>query len=856
MAPNLDPMRLDPSDFRFFLSEMRNSKSEEPLDFSYLDQSGEDLNHLILRGVVLDHANFYKCDLTGAKLQGASLNYADLTEAILRFARLSNAISRHAKLRRAILHRAKLCDAILSQADLREAVLTLRRPAQCRSERGGRQRRRFQSRKPERGAVIRRAAFRCGHQPCDILKESRLIGDFMMNESKEIEIKPAKGRPFLHWVGKQPLQRVTAFPAQLVEAISAETGEYHLNSEIWGDWATGFPRGGLLFHGDNKDVLAHLLANGFRGKVKLIYIDPPFDSGADYIRRVSLRGIKDASKIEGEIYSLGEQIQYTDIWTHDNYLQFMYERLLLLKELLSNDGSIYLHCDWHRSHLLRCLMDEVFGVDNILNEIIWKRTSARSDSKTYNHIHDTILFYGKSKEIRWNKLLLPHPEKYLERYYNYQEANGRRFMALNLTADGKRKGSSGMPWRGFDPNSLNNHWKYAIDTLEKLDSEGRIYWPDKEGGWPRLKKYLDETKGRVIQSIWDDVYTVNSQAEERTDYPTQKSEDLVRRIVKSSTFPGDIVLDCFIGSGTTTAVAQKLGRRWIGCDLNKGAIQTTLKRLQGVMQEQAEWLRQCASQPALPELGAQDAEPEPAQLSFAVYRVNDYDLQIQHNEAVNLACEHLGVTRTKTDRFFDGALGKKLVKIVPFNHPLTPLDLEEVKKELASRPDETRDVLVVCLGKELAADAWLTDWNRLRKATSLPNQIEAVELRSDPRYGGFFQHEPAQADVSIRREAGEILVKIQTFISPTILQRLQGQSGVLTPHIEDWRSMVDSVMIDLTYDGEVFNIFLADVPEKKDDLVQGSYALPAPKGETTVAVKITDMLGEEVLVTRRLSADG
>jgi hypothetical protein len=238
--------------------------------------------------------------------------------------------------------------------------------------------------------------------------------------------------------------------------------------------------------------------------------------------------------------------------------------------------------------------------------------------------------------------------------------------------------------------------------------------------------------------------------------------------------------------------------------------------------------------------------------TFSVYRVNDYDLQIQHNEAVNLACEHIGITRTKTDAFFDGVLGKKLVRIAPFNHPLSPLDLEEIKSELKNRPEEERDIVVASLGKELTVHAWLEDWNRLRKQGDFPNKIEVIELRSDPRYGGFFTHKPAQAKIKVQKTAKGIEVIIESFISPTIIERLKQQAGILTPQIDDWRAMVDSVMIDPAYNGEVFNVVLADVPEKKSDLVEGKYSLSAPEGETTVAVKITDMLGEEVLITQRV----
>lgn len=658
------------------------------------------------------------------------------------------------------------------------------------------------------------------------------------NETR-VEIKPAKGRPMLTWVGKKPLRHATAYPAQLVETFHASPPS-----------ALGKGDGGLglLFHGDNKDVLAYLLANGFRGKVKLIYIDPPFDSGADYVRKVNLRGITGA-KIDGEIYTLGEQIQYTDIWANDDYLQFIYERLLLLRELLAEDGSIYLHCDYRKSAYLRCVMDEVFGNENLQNEIVWKRTSARSDSKTFNHIHDMILFYSKGSGISFNNQVLPYNQEYIDRYFIYKESDGRKFATIDATQAGITRGESGKLWRGFNPAVKGNHWKFGVGELDRLDSIGKIYWPGKEGGWPRLKMYLDEQEGTAIQSIWTDVNAVNSQANERSDYPTQKPESLIERIIKSSSNAGDIVFDCFLGSGTTAAVAQKLGRRWIGADINKGAIQTTAKRLQSVIQERVESAK--SKTQTLP--GLEDEEtPSPAQLGFAVYRVNDYDLQIQHNEAFNLAVEHLGMARTKTDAFFDGTLGKKLVKIVPFNHPVTPLDLEEVKRELNNRPDEERDIVLVGLGKEVAIEAWLDEWNKLRKQGNIPNKIEVIELRSDPKYGGFFTHEPAKAKASFKRTDKGVEITIDDFISPTILERLKQQNKhnpLFQPQVNDWRSMVDSVMIDSAFDGKVFNITLADIPEKKNDLVDGKYVVEAKKG-ATIAVKVTDMLGEEVLVIK------
>lgn len=206
-----------------------------------------------------------------------------------------------------------------------------------------------------------------------------------MPAKKKIKLTPTKGRPMLHWIGKKPLTHLPVFPAQHVETFDP-TGEDAPNTA------------GRLYHGDNKEVLAHLLANGYRGQVNLIYIDPPFDSGADYVRKVQLRGPSATNKIEGEQYSLGEQVQYTDIWANDNYLQFMYERLILLKELLAEDGAIFLHCDPTRSHQLRFLLEEVLGQENFRNEIVWwYYNKMQGNVGRFAANHDVIIVYGKGK---------------------------------------------------------------------------------------------------------------------------------------------------------------------------------------------------------------------------------------------------------------------------------------------------------------------------------------------------------------------------------------------------------------------------------------------------------------------------
>lgn len=514
----------------------------------------------------------------------------------------------------------------------------------------------------------------------------------------EVKITLAKGRPMLTWVGKRPLSYVTAFPAQHVETFdpAGSLSQPPAHPELWKDWPVSYPQGGLLFHGDNKEVLGHLLANGFRGKVHLIYIDPPFDSGADYVRQVSLRGPKGTARLDGEGYTLGEQIQYTDIWANDNYLQFMYERLLLLKELLAEDGYIYVHLDSNRVHYLRAVLDEIFGEANYLNEIIWQQTSAHNDPGRFGRIHNNILLYGKSGAENLKTKLGSRSQAYIETWFKYalgpsgevivlkkgdQPPPGyRRFRLSDLRSPHPRPNLM-YKYKGYEPHP--NGWAVMIEKMDEYDRQDRLHYPSSPDGRIQLRNFLDEMDAPTLQDIWWDitaeaseeeilaaeavtdvwrgVRTLQGNSAQSTGYPTQKPEALLERIVLASSDPGQLILDCFVGSGTATAVAQKLGRRWIGCDINKGAIQTTSKRLQTIISEHTK----ISAQGKVVETDGSSNTPLAAQFAFTVWRVNDYDLAIQHNEAVNLACEHVGVQRTRTDTYFDGTLGKSLVKIIP-----------------------------------------------------------------------------------------------------------------------------------------------------------------------------------------------
>lgn len=642
------------------------------------------------------------------------------------------------------------------------------------------------------------------------------------------KVEKAKGRPMLHWVGKRAIDSVHSYPAQLVEQYACDGTEKDETN--------------LLFHGDNKEVLAYLLTNGYRGKVNLIYIDPPFDSKADYVRKVDLRGLNNKQIFQGEEQTISEQTQYADIWANDTYLQFMYERLILMRELLSTNGVIYVHCDWHRSHFIRNVLDEVFGQENFVNEIIWKRINAKGNVVSkWGAVHETVYFYCKGYDYTWNQPLRELDPEYVEEMYRYvEEGTGRIYRTGDLTVSSARASKGQIyDWKGYRL-SASRVWTYAKETMEQLDKDGRIIYT--KSGYPQFKRYLDENEGEKIPDLWDDITPVVGQ--KMLGYPTQKPEELLERIISASSNPNDIVFDCFSGSGTTAAAAQKLGRRWIGCDINKGAIQTTSKRLQNIIDEQRKGLQQNS----LPKTEETAAAPNPI-LSFRHYRINDYDLNIQHNEAFELALEYVGVTRKRTDSFFEGELGKRLVKVVPLNHPCTLLDIQAIETELKNRPDEDRDITMISLGKDSNVDKYLADYNK-RNAV---NKIDLIELRTDEKYGNFLIHQPAWADVKIRRiDGGKVSVKVDNFNSPTIIQRLKLDETIFRERVTDFRAMIDVLLVDTSYDGAVFNICYSDVPTKKTDLINGSYELPISPESKQVAVKIIDMLGEEVLIIEKI----
>lgn len=355
-----------------------------------------------------------------------------------------------------------------------------------------------------------------------------------------------------------------------------------------------------LFYGDNLDILRTYIEDE---SVDLVYLDPPFNSNATYNvlfrapggegSQAQIEAFEDswhwntsAENAFDEVIKSGnsdaaEMLRAMRSFLKENdmmaYLAMMAVRLLELHRVLKPTGSLYLHCDPTASHYLKILLDAVFGKTNYHNEIIWKRTSAHNDSKAfYGDITDSIFYYSKGDAPTWNPTLMPLSKDHIAKKYSMQENNGRRYTTRDLRSPSPRPNLT-YEYKGYKPHQ--NGWSISRELMEKYDQDGRLYFPKDHDGRIRLKIYLDEVKGSPLQNLWDDISPLNSQAQERLGYPTQKPLALLERIIAASSNEGDLVLDPFCGCGTTVHAAQKLNRRWIGIDVTHLAISLVRRRL-------------------------------------------------------------------------------------------------------------------------------------------------------------------------------------------------------------------------------------------------------------------------------------
>lgn len=605
---------------------------------------------------------------------------------------------------------------------------------------------------------------------------------------EKYEFEPIQGYPMLNWKGKRPFQSTQYYPAQLKE----EHGE-----EVDG-WRN------KIYWGDNLQVMSHLLKE-YRGKINLIYIDPPFDSKADYKKKIKLKG----QTVKND-HSTFEEKQYSDIWTNDEYLQFMYERLILMKELLVDNGSIYVHVDWHVGHYLKVIMDEIFGTDNFKNEIIWCYRGMAVTKNHYTRRHDVILFYSKNNSnlFNWKDIADPLKET-TKKKYRYTDKDGRRFR---------------LHGRNITGSPIQNHTDINIKWLKTVPELCRI-------------DYLDDKAGTKPKD-WFVMDYINVMSKERVNYPTQKPEALLERSIKASSNPGDIVFDCFMGSGTTQAVAMKLGRRFIGADINLGAIQTTTKRILDVRNEILEQNTQTKID-IDEEFSYNEELITQFYTGFEVYNVNHYDVFRNPVEAKELLIEALEIQPLHRNDLYDGEKDGRMVKIMPINRIATKADLNELitgfdyrafqKRQQEHPLSPVEKLLLVCMGHEPDLAAALENEVRFKL------DIEVVDVLRDKSELEFKR----ESEVKITIKNGKLV--IERFYPMNLLQKL----SLMQENVEEWRELVESVMIDWNYDGAVLNPAIVDIPGKKE-MVSGEYSVPEDAG--TIRVKITDLLSESLEV--------
>lgn len=343
--------------------------------------------------------------------------------------------------------------------------------------------------------------------------------------------------------------------------------------------------GNMVIRGECVSACAYLKEQGIQ--VDLVYIDPPFASGADYAKKVYIRrnpkvaeAIAQAEQeLDVDELKAFEEKMYGDVWDKEKYLNWMYENLMAIKSIMSETASIYVHLDYHIGHYVKILMDEIFGEDCFRNEIIWQRFTFHSDADKFGSVHESIFYYSKNcNDYIFNKQYLPFDPKYIEERFNQTDENGRKYGTSDCTAPAH--GATGQPLYFGDKlltPPAGAMWRFSQDNINKMMAAGKIEFTT--NGQPRVRRYIDEIEGKAVHTLWTDIFPVNSQAEERVDYATQKPESLLERIIKASSDMNMVVADFFGGSGVTAAVANKLNRKFIHCDIGLNSIQTTRDRL-------------------------------------------------------------------------------------------------------------------------------------------------------------------------------------------------------------------------------------------------------------------------------------
>jgi len=630
--------------------------------------------------------------------------------------------------------------------------------------------------------------------------------------------------------GRRQAPPRVALPFQTVETVNESAQERQRSFDL-------FARGGdptwrnRLIWGDKKYVLPALL-DSLAGAVTLIYVDPPFATGADFSFSREIPGSDTTFTKEPSVI---EQKAYRDTWGRgfDSYLQWFYEAALVLHQLLADDGSIYVHIGPNVNHLVRVCLDEVFGRENFQSEIIWKRVSARSHGKGIPFSHDSILVYSRSEAPVWNPQYLPTSESYIKSHYTHVESgSGRRYRLDNTLNQNPDRPNLTYDWKG-----ITRTWRWTREKMQELDAVGRLVYT--KSGMPQYKRYLDESPGTLVQSVWTDIPPVNSQAIEDSGYPTQKPEVLLQRIIEASSNEDDLVLDCFCGSGTTALVAEKLNRRWIVSDLGRFAVHTTRKRLLGV----------------------------PNLSPFVVQNLGKYERQLwqaaEFGQAAKVRarayCQFiLELYKAKPLEGFvwlHGLKAGRMVHVGTVDAPVTVGDVKQIaiefRKAIGKGEGSPKSKAVDVLGWDFAfevnevakQEAALAGINM--RFVRIPREVlekRAVE-QGDIR---FF--ELAALGVDVKKRGKVVTLGLTDFVIP-----LDDVPDEIQKAITNWTQWIDYWAVDWEYKGDTFHNEWQTYRFRQSRSLEKSVSHTYEEAGTyTILVKVIDILGNDTTKTLKV----
>lgn len=631
--------------------------------------------------------------------------------------------------------------------------------------------------------------------------------------------------------GKRVAPLRVKLPFQTVETVSESAQQRQLALDFGrskqGEWRN------RLIWGDKKYVLPSLL-DEFAGKVDLIYIDPPFNVGGDFSFTATVPDLPETEVDETQTFvkeqSAIEQKAYNDTWGQ-GYAKWFADTALIVYELLSPSGSFYVHLDWHVGHSAKVILDEIFSPSSFRNEIIWKRSSAHSDSATMGNSHDIIFFYTKSDQFVWNQKFQAYDDDYIVSHYSKKDEKGRNFGDFDLSAKGLQGGGYWYEWNGIYDN-----WRAPIETMREYEKQGRLYYTRK--GRPRYVRYLDEMPGMPLQDLWIDIPPVNSQATERVTYSTQKPEKLLNRIISMSSNEGGLILDCFAGSGTTSVAAEKLNRRWIACDLGRFAIHTTRKRL----------------------LSIPDVKP------FIVQNLGKYERQTWQasefggkkkaeglqKEYRNFIIELYSARPIEGYAWLHGIKDGRMVHVGSVDSPVAPNDLTQIaiefNKAMGTGKDAPKVAAVDVLGWDFAFEI---NEIGIQQAAAAGVNVRCLKIPRevmDPKaveQGDVKFFELAALSVKAKTKKQELELKLTDFTIPPDDVPEDVQKA-----IKHWSQWIDYWAVDWENKGDTFHNQWQTYRTRQDMSLklETSHIYEEP-GEYMVMVKVIDILGNDTTKT-------